>query len=354
MVVCLLYTSANTGSAFYRLEMPHTRMIEVSPNISVVSTDNVDLLTPQELSIIDLFVVSRSFASNIDEMKTRLALMKSFGAGVILDIDDYWHLGTGHSFYKHYLDNNLSELVAAHIRHSDAVIATTTYLAKECLKLNKNVEILPNIPYPHLFEQFHHKTVDKPLFSIGYFGAAQHEEDVEILRISMGKLAHDQSLDGRYNLYLAGWNDNPVYKAYENIFSSNLYNINYKRIAAADIYSYIGGYNFVDVSLAPLRKTKFNSYKSELKVSEAAIMGKAIIASDIPMYADCIEDGVHGFLIPEHKHSLWYKRIRQLINEPGIAQELASNLKARMAEYLNAEQNENKRINMYKSFSRKK
>jgi len=32
-------------------------------------------------------------------------------------------------------------------------------------------------------------------------------------------------------------------------------------------------------------------------------MGKAIIASDIQMYADCIEDGVHGFIIPEHKHS---------------------------------------------------
>ena len=354
MVICLLYTSANTGSAFYRLEMPHTRMMELNSDISVVSTDNLDFLLPEELSIIDLFIVSRSFASNIDVMKTNLAFMKSMGASVILDIDDYWHLGTGHSFYRHYLDNNLPKLVAAHISHCDAVIATTTYLAQECLKLNKNVEILPNIPYPHLFEQFESKSVDKPLFSVGYFGAAQHEEDVEILRISMGKLAHDQDLDGRYNLYLAGWNDNPVYAAYEKIFSSDYHNINYKRIAAADIYSYVGGYNYVDVALAPLRNTKFNRYKSELKISEAAFMGKAIIASDIPMYADCLDDGVHGFLIPQHKHSLWYKRIRQLINEPELAQELASNLKTRMTEYLNAPANEKKRVEMYRSFARKK
>ena len=100
MVICLLYTSAGTGSAFYRLEMPHTRMMELNSDISVVSTDNLDFLLPEELSIIDLFIVSRSFAPNIDVMKTNLAFMKSMGASVILDIDDYWHLGTGHSFYS--------------------------------------------------------------------------------------------------------------------------------------------------------------------------------------------------------------------------------------------------------------
>lgn len=354
MIVCLLYTSVNNGSALYRLEMPHTRIMEMSNEVRIVSCENLDFLTEDELSSIDVFVVSRSFASTIEEMKIKRTRMKSYGASIVLDIDDYWHLGTGHSFYKHYIDNKIHELVAAHIRHADAITTTTTYLQKECLKLNKNVEILPNIPYPHLFEQFEHKPVDKPLFSIGYFGAAQHEEDVEILRISMGKLAHDQSLDGRYNLYLAGWNDNPIYRAYENIFSSNLYNINYKRIAAADIYSYVGGYNFVDVSLAPLRNTKFNSCKSELKISEAAFMGKAIIASDIPVYADCIEDGVHGFIIPERKHSLWYKRIRDLINEPQLAEQLSKNLKIRMAEYLNAPFYEKKRVDLYKSLSRVK
>jgi len=352
MVVCLLYTSVNNGSAFYRLEMPHTRILEMCNDVRIVSTNSLDGLTEEELSSIDLFVVSRSIALTIEEMKIKIARMKSYGASIIIDIDDYWHLGTGHSFYKHYLDNKMPQLVAAHIRHADAITTTTTYLAKECLKLNKNVEILPNIPYHHLFEQFQHKAVDKPLFSIGYFGAAQHEEDVDILRISMGKLAHDQNLDGKYNLYLAGWSNNPIYRAYENIFSSNLYNINYKRIAATDVYSYIGGYNFVDVSLAPLKNTKFNSYKSELKISEAAIMGKAIIASDIPMYADCIEDGVHGFIIPQHKHSLWYKRIRELINEPKLAEQLSKNLKTRMTEYLNAPFYEKKRIDLYKSFSR--
>ncbi len=84
----------------------------------------------------------------------------------------------------------------------------------------------------------------------------------------------DKSLDGRYKIYLGGWNDNnPVYDDYERMLSCRGLNKNYGRIQAADIYSYVGGYNFINATIAPLRDTKFNRLKSELKVVEAGWMG---------------------------------------------------------------------------------
>jgi hypothetical protein len=72
----------------------------------------------------------------------------------------------------------------------------------------------------------------------------------------------------------------PVYEDYERMLSCAGKNANYGRIQAADIYSYVGGYNFINATIAPLRDTKFNRLKSELKVVEAGWMGKAIIASE--------------------------------------------------------------------------
>ena len=355
MNICLIYNNAGTGSSYYRLEMPHSFNMD---GMNIFCVESPLMIEASDLEMLDLIIVNRSWCfpssdKKVDIVHTTAKLLRTYGTKIILDMDDHWELGTGHSFYKYYQENKMTDFVREHVKVADGVITSTKYLEAECRNLNSKTITLPNVPNVSLYEQYSLKSVPKSKFGIGYFGGAQHEEDVELLRISMGKLSCDSSLDGRYLLALAGYNDNPVYNAYEKIFSNDGHNINYTRILAADIYSYVGGYNYVDVALAPLRKTKFNMFKSELKITEAAFMGKTVICSDLPMYADVVKDGYNGFIIPDNKKSLWYKRIKTLINEPDLSDLMATRLKEDMIQFLSPEEVPKKRMEFYRSICSK-
>ncbi len=139
-----------------------------------------------------------------------------------MDLDDYWVLESGHIMYRHYLSTKLDEQIREHIRLADHVTTTTEHLAQKIRLLNKAVTILPNEPY-EAYQQYLPDTNAEPephLFKIGWFGGAQHQEDIALVEHSFSLLAHDKSLDGRYKIYLGGWNDgNPVYDDYERMLS---------------------------------------------------------------------------------------------------------------------------------------
>ena len=354
MRVCIVYNQHPTGCSYYRLEMPSSRVHEMFGNeAEFVSIADVRTMSDEELRTIDLFLYNRTWiAGPVDAVKPVADILRQYGAKIILDMDDYWHLGTGHSFYKHYHDTKMPAVIQEHIRLADACITTTTYLRDELLKLNPNVTICENVPHL-LYEQFIAKPTQSDKVRFGYFGAAQHTEDVELLELPLSRLCDDHTLEGRYMLYLAGWNDNnPIYQQYEQVFSNKGKNNNYGRIKAADIYSYVGGYNFVDVSLAPLRDNKFNRLKSELKVTEAAWMNKAIIASNVCMYADCIQDGWDGWLVDEKQPKKWYKAMKAFINEPQMVREMADRLTAKMQARLDLDEITRRRFNLYKNVAR--
>ena len=349
-----MYNQHPTGCSYYRLEMPSSRVHEMfGEEAEFVSIADVRTMSAEELRTIDVFLYNRTWvAGPLDAVKPVADILRQYGAKIILDMDDYWHLGTGHSFYKHYLDTKMPAVIAEHIRLADAIITTTTYLRDELVKLNPNVTICENVPHL-LYEQYKPNPTQSDKVRFGYFGAAQHTEDVALLELPLSRLCDDQTLEGRYMLYLAGWNDNnPIYQQYEQVFSNRGKNNNYGRIKAADIYSYVGGYNFVDVALAPLRDNKFNRLKSELKVTEAAWMNKAIIASNVCMYADCIEDGWDGVLVDEKQPKKWYKAMKAFINEPAMVREMADRLTAKMQARFDIDEITRRRFNLYKNVAR--
>jgi len=354
MRVCIVYNQHPTGCSYYRLEMPSSRVHEMfGSEAEFVSIADVRTMSDEELRTIDVFLYNRTWiAGPIEAVKPVADILRQYGARIILDMDDYWHLGTGHSFYKHYHETNMSAIVAEHVKLADAVITTTTYLRDEIVKLNRNVTICENVPHL-LYDQFKPQPTKSERLRFGYFGAAQHTEDVALLELPLSRLCDDHTLEGRYMLYLAGWNEgNPIYQQYEQVFSNKGKNNNYGRIQAADIYSYVGGYNFVDVALAPLRDNKFNRLKSELKVTEAAWMNKAIIASNVCMYADCITDGWDGVLVDEKQPKKWYKSMKAMINEPAMVREMADRLTAKMQKRFDIDEITRRRFNLYKNVAR--
>jgi glycosyltransferase involved in cell wall biosynthesis len=104
--------------------------------------------------------------------------------------------------------------------------------------------------------------------------------------------------------------------------------------------------------LAPLRDNKFNRLKSELKVTEAAWMNKAIIASNVCMYADCITDGWDGVLVDEKQPKKWYKSMKAMINDPQMIREMADRLTAKMQAKFDIDEITRRRFNLYKNVAR--
>jgi len=62
-----------------------------------------------------------------------------------------------------------------------------------------------------------------------------------------------------------------------------------------------------------------------LKVIEAGVKRKALIAQDFGIYSKTIKDGETGILVKNNKKG-WYNAIKQVVDDPGYRQELADNL----------------------------
>ena len=64
-----------------------------------------------------------------------------------------------------------------------------------------------------------------------------------------------------------------------------------------------------DILVAPLRDTRFNASKSEIKVLECAARGIPTVASDVGPYRRYIRHGRDGFLVDRDG---WYEALRVL------------------------------------------
>jgi glycosyltransferase involved in cell wall biosynthesis len=86
-------------------------------------------------------------------------------------------------------------------------------------------------------------------------------------------------------------------------------------------------YNYCDVCLAPLAENTFNEVKSELKIIEAGLTKKVLIAQEFGIYKDLIQNGENGILIPKSKNVRgWYEAIRKVINDKDYREKLSNNL----------------------------
>jgi hypothetical protein len=120
----------------------------------------------------------------------------------------------------------------------------------------------------------------------------------------------------------------------------NQYTKNYVRRWTLPLTQYGKHYDYCDVCLAPIdgidryrtekgqvinRVNYFNEVKSELKIIEAGMKKKALIAQDFGIYKELLKDGETGILIKDNKDG-WYKAMKKVIQDPEYRQMLADNL----------------------------
>jgi glycosyltransferase involved in cell wall biosynthesis len=319
--------------------------------------------------------------------------LRDAGVKLIMDIDDYWAPSPSHPMYHAAKMDGLTDRIINTIKNADYITTTTDIFADEIRKYNKNVFVIPNAIDPN-HKMWQNQDVEKgDKLRISWIGGSSHLKDLELIKDSMSKLNHDESVKDMYQIILCGFdtrghitmidqNGNKktrkilphetVWTKFEDIFTSNYsivdsdyekhlkefqnkdyknkdYNdLNYVRRWTLPLTQYGKHYNYCDVCLAPLEENTFNKVKSELKIIEAGMKKKVLIAQDFGIYKELIKHGENGFLIPKSRnHKDWYKHIKHLINNRDEVERISNNLYEFVKEKYNLSNVTNDRVKIY-------
>jgi glycosyltransferase involved in cell wall biosynthesis len=272
----LIYLDGLNGINYHRLMTPFLRM-KAENNLPLHFFENFNDLKDWDLSKVDNLVVSRRCSvSNHSEFKK---FISKHNVKLILDNDDYWELPKDNPARKYY-EKVESKNVINTIKIADEIWTPSEYLANRIRRImgtnSAEIRVIPNTVYEKEEQWREPKKDDNPdkVVRFGFLGANGHQEDLRI----MGMTFED------YELYCMALMDYPdMLKAKH-------------KMEPLPIHQYGHLYRFFDVSLAPLKNTKFNRCKSELKVVEAGYTKTAIIASNTGPYKTSIINGKTGIL----------------------------------------------------------
>lgn len=261
------------------------------------------------------------FTYTAGQQSKMFAACRAQGLKVILDIDDHWQIPETHSKYPQLKASNYAAEVVQCIKAADQVWCASKLLLDECKKLNRESYYVPNTYYNH------HRAACGRGKRFGYVAHAQdHLRDASLLCKAFEKLAQEN------NELQVGW------CGYQPTDAGNAMRAIFEKAGAHFIGQYRQGptywWHFMsfDVAIAPLEKTTFNSYKSNLKAVEAGAMGCAFICSDAPPY----EDLDHGTNCLKARTRMdWYRQIKKLHTEPNLAEDLSYNLQQYVQEIHN-------------------
>ena len=300
--------------------------------------------------------------------------LKDAGVILIMDLDDYWAPPQTHPLYGIAIKEKLAEKITKTLRKSDYVTTTTDIFAKHIMPYNKNVIVMPNGVdiSQQMWKDEDTKIDDRVRISV--ICGSSHYHDLMLLKSSMKMLHNDESLKGKYQIIMCGYDVRgtvtsihedgsqhtrkiepfeTIWNRFEEILTDN-YNPNivsaeyqkwlkryknepypnenilneaYVRRWTLPLTQYGKHYNYCDINLAPLTDNTFNESKSELKVIESGMKKKVLIAQDYSIYKEVLTHGETGLLVPKAANEKgWYVQIKRIIEDKELREKLAKNL----------------------------
>lgn len=261
----------NSGPGFHRIHVPLLLMPDVDCYITnAVTEEDFEKRKP------DVIYYNRLVSDEV------LALQSRYHFRVVVDVDDYWHLDPHHIMFRFSKQNSVPRHQEKNLRSADLVTCTHDRLAEEVYKLNKNVVVLPNAIPKNLPDFF---PTDRTQSAKGHQrvfwqGSVTHEKDLALLRDAIKKLPKD-----KFMMVMAGYTEQIEWERMADCYT------NYKKmpgvvLPGSGTTEYYRNYQYADVCVVPLLSTKFNCYKSNLKILEAAHSGLPVIASNVHPYKD--------------------------------------------------------------------
>jgi hypothetical protein len=196
------------------------------------------------------------------------------------------------------------------LESADLVTVTTKALAEVYRPYNPRIAVLPN-RVPDWMPDLGYAESEGGRFVLGYTGSASHFEDFADWSAVYAKWMARNSW--RTTLALWGHDARPVNAP----LSWHITARPWQKDTSVYLRSLHGA---MDVGLAFLRDTQFNSGKSPIKAMEYAAAGIPCIASDHPIYRDVVKDGVTGFLCRTQKD--WLDAIGELYHDPQLRRDM--------------------------------
>lgn len=299
------------GCVYHRIEIP----LHNIKGFDLTQVNQLDGLEDEILKNFELVWFNR--ANGLADTTKQIHRLKRLGIKYVIDIDDYWILPKDHLMYSAYKQYNATEKLIELIKNAAGVICTHSFLADKIKKLNDNVVVAHNaldLSQPQWNTKLR---VMEDMTIFGWCGGVHHVGDIELMREGLA-IARVNN----YNLALAGYSDNEVWKLFEKWFSNDNYK-NYVRLEGLDVYNYGRLYDYFTTALVPLKKNEFNSCKSELKMLEAGVKKKAVIVSEVMPYTNLINND--NCLVVKSK-SDWFKKMKKIQDNKALEEDLAENL----------------------------
>jgi glycosyltransferase involved in cell wall biosynthesis len=256
-----------------------------------------NVLQEDKLEGVDIVFVNRLFPLNtVEEVEE---LKKKYGFKLVVDIDDFWQLDPSHLLHDLWVHSDFTRVIWETLKIADAITVTNEQLQRE---FKIPVHVLPNaIPNTG---QFDVQRIESDLPRIFYQGSTTHVKDIQLLKGPMRRLQRN-----KFRTVLAGFHkDVPEWHIIADAFTNGL-NYDSRIIPSSPPDTYYKAYAHADIAVCPLIDTKFNGYKSNLKVLEAARVGAAVVASNVGPYKN------HKGVLLVNNQTDWFKHLNKLIND---------------------------------------
>lgn len=283
----ILAVSADTaGCLHYRLMLPFTQLREHGHDVAISDAYVVRRsgeigarYAGEDIYGFDLVVFQRVMHT---DTAAKIAQARSTGQVIVNDIDD-WYFGLPQSntafratHNKINLEHNVDNYRKV-LSSSDAVTASTPYLAKRLEAINEQTYVLPNFIDTASYEVKVTKDTTEP--DLGWVGSLNHRDtgDMAELRGVMPWFFEQHPSSGFIHVGSDDFGERMAREAgipWSRVFP-------HPRCRMDELPEVIQRF---DIALAPLADTPFNRSKSYIKALEAASAGIPCVASDMPEY----------------------------------------------------------------------
>lgn len=192
----LVLASDRTGCSKFRSLDPHVKLESLYPDEFRVDIDyKPDIDNEEFLKQYQIIHFHRTFGP-YEQMEKRMGQLRKLGIKTVMDIDDYWRPSSDHPAYHLIISEHLDKKIEANVSLPDYVMTTTPIFAKELLKYNKNVVVIPNAIDP-TDKQFIPEVMEKytDRIRVGFLGGSCYDDKTEILTENGFKLFKDVNLD---------------------------------------------------------------------------------------------------------------------------------------------------------------
>ena len=241
---------------------------------------------------------------------------KQHGIKVVYETDDdFLDIGPANPSFNYIQGNlvNIEKLVGA----ADKIVVSTSELKKRFDKLG-DVEIIRNYYLDNVLPLKSFSYSGNDYVKIGYFGTMTHNDDLELVHNVVLRLKDIFSKKGiEVELEVIGASID------ENIDWFSVKKLPYYPMAMATFMKWIANNGNWDIGIIPLVNTEFNKCKSELKYIEFTALGVPVVASDVEVYRNTIEEGVTGFLA--NNEDEWVAKLSRLIDDPKLRNGILNN-----------------------------